>query len=40
MPVLEMGGLQSTSNSVVEREVTVTASAPLLWTTTLREEWR
>ena len=40
LPVLEMGGLQSTSNSVVEREVTVTASAPLLWTTTLREEWR
>ena len=42
-PVLEMGGLQSTSNSIVEGEsgvVTVTASAPLLWTTTLREEWR
>lgn len=40
---LEMGGLQSTSNSLVEGgkdEVTVTASDPLLWTTTLREEWR
>ena len=41
-PVLGMGGLQSTSNSLVEggRQVTVTASDPLLWTTTLREEWR
>lgn len=42
---LEMGGLQSTSNSLVIAEggkevVTVTASGPLLWTTTLREEWR
>ena len=40
--VLEVGGQQSTSNSLVEggKEVTVTASDPLLWTTTLREEWR
>jgi thiamine pyrophosphokinase len=40
-PALEMGGLQSTSNSILEGgRVTVTSTAPLLWTTTLREEWR
>jgi len=38
-PPLEMGGVQSTSNSIEGEEVTVRASAPLLWTTTLREEW-
>ena len=47
--VLEMGGLQSTSNSIEAAEVTVSSRAAkgergggggsLLWTTTLRGEW-
>ena len=37
---LEMGGLQSTSNSIEAAEVTVTTGGgALLWTTTLKEEW-
>ena len=34
---LEMGGLVSTSNTVVGREVVIITDAPLLWTTELRD---